>query len=149
MRAHNSKKAAAAQAREGKARKHLRLDALIISSSESEEDDEITSWTGSVNNHLIMPDSDTDDPDASNISGELDDDEVLELEGVELIHSLENPTEHNEQMMMDMELPVESCLVELMKKEITTKDWKKAESNQGFGYTGNSDRLERRHRKDA
>ena len=129
MRAHNSKKAAAARAREGKARKRLRLDALIISSSESEEDDEITSWTGSVNNHLVVPDSDTDDPDASNISGESDDDEVLELEGVELIHNLENQTEHIEQMMMDTELPAEFCLGELMKKEITAKDWKKAESN--------------------
>ena len=82
-----------------------------------------------MNNHLIVPDSDTDDPDTSNISGESDDDEVLELEGVELIHNLENQTEHNEQMMMDTELPAEFCLGELMKKEITTKDWKKAESN--------------------
>ena len=81
-----------------------------------------------MNNHLIVPDSDTDDPDTSNISGESDDDEVLELEGVELIHNLENQTEHNEQMM-DTELRAEFCLGELMKKEITTKDWKKAESN--------------------
>ena len=83
-----------------------------------------------MNNHLkVVPDSDTDDPDTSNISGESDDDEVLELEGVDLIHNLENQTEHNEQMMMDTELPAEFCLGELMKKEITTKDWKKAESN--------------------
>ena len=89
MHAHNSKKAAAAQAWEEKALKCHRLNALIILSLES-EDDEITSWTGSVNNHLIVPDSNTDDPNMSNISGELDDDKVLELEGVELIHSLEN-----------------------------------------------------------
>ena len=86
-----------------------------------------------MNNHLIVPDSNTDDPDTSNISGESDDDEVLELEGVELIHNLENQTEHNEQMMMDTELPAEFCLGELMKKEITTKDWKKAESIWGCG----------------
>ena len=87
-----------------------------------------------MNNHLIVPDSDTDDPDTSNITGESDDDEVLELEGVELIHNVKNQTEHNEQMVVDTELPknylpAEFCLGELMKKEITAKDWKKAESN--------------------
>ena len=47
--------------------------------------------------------------------------------------NISHHADHEYWMMMDTGLPVESCLVELMKKEITKKDWKLAESNWGFG----------------
>lgn len=110
----------------------------IILDSEPEDEDEICAWTGGVNNHL------EDDPedwgDLSDDTNELDD-EIEELEGEELQRSLEA------QMAREAKIILEATVYQKLMRKIPTKEWKKAEMNQGFGYNGQSERSKRQKRK--
>lgn len=111
----------------------------IILDLEPEDDDEICTWAGGVNNHLeddlegwidLSEDSD-------------DDDEIEELEGDELRESLES------QMAREAETILEAAVYQKLMRKITPKEWKKAELNRGLGYNGQSERSQQRRKKNA
>jgi hypothetical protein len=126
--------AAAARAREGRARK-------LFGNNLTESIDEECQWTGGVNHILssdsefCWTDSDTDSESESDFS---------ELEGQELIESLHACLE-KELEMLGAQTPYEK----VSQRTLTSEEWKKAEGNRGLGYTGNSDRSRRRKEQEA
>jgi hypothetical protein len=121
---------AAARAREGKVKKGLR----------NNPDDECE-WEGGVN-HVLSSDSGTDWTKSDSDSDPQSD--FSELEGQELVESLQSCLE-KELEMLGSQTPYEKVLI----RRLTLGDWKKAEGNRGFGYTGNSDRSKRRKEQQA
>jgi hypothetical protein len=141
-----SKQKSIANARKVKAQKHFNANAGAHNVSETDSEGDsgpgvtVTAWTGGVNNHLIV--TDVSDSDTSNSS----DDEVdeLELEGDELVESLQREIEHEIQLLQELE-PTPSIL----KTVVSAKEWEKAEQNQGFGYNGRGERTQRKQRQEA
>jgi hypothetical protein len=98
-------------------------------------------WTGSVN-HIVL-DSTTDT--GSDSSDSESEDDVEELEGEELLCSLQKSAEKElEQMAFS-----DSTKYQELQRTIGSNEWKKAESSRSLGYNGNSSRSQRRHAKAA
>lgn len=101
-----SKQKSIVNARKVKAQKHFNANAGMHNVSETDSEGDsgpgvtVTAWTGGVNNHLIVTnDSDSDTEWESNSSG----DEVDELEGDELVESLQREIEHEIQLLQELE----------------------------------------------
>jgi len=115
------------------------------SDSDSESGVTVTAWMGGVNNHLIVTDdSDSDAEWESNSS----DDEVDELEGDELVESLQREIEHEIQLLQELE-PTPSSQYERLKTVVSAKEWEKAEQNWGLGYNGCGKRTQMRQCQEA
>jgi len=76
------------------------------------------------------------------------DDEVDELEGDELVESLQREIEHEIQLLQEVE-PTPSSQYERLKTVVSAKEWEKAEQNQGFGYNGRGERTQRKQCQEA
>ncbi|KAF8977234.1 hypothetical protein BDQ17DRAFT_1440745 [Cyathus striatus] len=107
-------------------------------------------WDGTVNHWASENDSDDSDywesEDSTSSSGSETDseDEFFELEGEELVKSLERQVWHEVEEL-------EQCHVtgyEAIQRKISKKEWKIAEQLQ-VTYTGNSDQSKQRHNKKA
>ncbi|TFK32289.1 hypothetical protein BDQ12DRAFT_671177 [Crucibulum laeve] len=95
--------------------------------SDGESNNEVCNWTGSVNNHL-----ENDPKDWIDLSSDMDsdlDDEIEELEGEELWKSLEAQMAHEAVVL-------EAASYWKLSRNISPKEWHKAEMNRGLGYTG-------------
>jgi hypothetical protein len=98
-------------------------------------------WDGTVNHYL------SSDSDCAWTNSEADDEddsegtEYSDLEGDSLMESLKKTLE------AELESLRKPTPYEAIKRDLSTKDWEKAEQNQGFGYGGHSDRTKRRHDK--
>jgi hypothetical protein len=108
-------------------------------------DSEETRWTGGVENILDSDGSDfswvssDDESDGDSDEGGISDNES----DPELERRLQRNIEH------ELELLNAPSVYEMLMKKRTQPEWKKAESNRGFGYTGNSARTARRQDKKA
>jgi hypothetical protein len=89
-----SKKKSIANARKVKVQKwgNTNLDALE-SDSDVDSVKEVTAWSGGVNNHLVVSESDSDFDDME-WDSDSSEEEVDELEGDELVDSLQREIEH-------------------------------------------------------
>lgn len=135
----------AAKAREGRALKRLQIDSNLDTDGESSEV-EVTSWTGGVNNHLIGFDESDSDFGDTEWESEESEDEVDELEGADLVESLRKELENELNLLKQAaQTPYEK----ISNANLTARDWKKAEQNQGLGYNGLASRTQRKHRQDA
>ena len=121
----------AAKAREGKALKQLRMDTTDSEGevSAAESDVEVTSWTGGVKNHVIgLDDSDSEYEDTE-WESESSEDEIEGLEGAELVESLRKEVESEIKLLKQAaETPYEK----ISNRNLTAKDWKRAEQNRGL-----------------
>ena len=111
----------------------------------TDEDNERTKWTGGV---IHIPDSESDsdrdfDPSSALESEPGSDEEFSELEGDELLESLQRQAAE-EAKLLQKPVPYEE-----LKRGVSGQEWKKAEAKRGFGYTGNSGRTKRRQEKVA
>ena len=137
-----SKKKSIANARKVKAQKCLDThDATDLDS-----DIEVTAWTGGVNNHLLS-ESDDSDSDFNDAEWESDSsgDDVDELEGEELVASLQKEIEHEIQLLQELMFTP----YERISTTKTAKEWQKVERNRGLGYNGQSKRTQRFRREKA
>ena len=91
-------------------------------------------WDGDVNQA-----GESDDDDYSSDSGE----ELQELEGIELLQSLELCS------TKEKELQAASAQYLELLRNVSQKEWEKAETNRGLGYSGLSVRTKRRHNQKA
>ncbi|KAJ7616728.1 hypothetical protein B0H17DRAFT_1152613 [Mycena rosella] len=98
------------------------------------------SWNGTVN-HAAMSDSESDWKSAPDGDSDSDSD-LSELEGTDLINSLENELEQEIAALAFM-TPYQE-----LTQPISSKDWKKAERNRALGYSGLSDRVIRRKKQE-
>ena len=148
-------KVAAAQAREGKARKKnlfnsggVEISPIASSETgspaedlemESESDVECTGWTGGISHPFKLSDSEDDsvwlDSDTDVDSDE--DFDLEELEGQDLVEGLKKYWEQ------ELQLLTQQTPYELLLQKKTSRDWKTAEAKRGFGYNGLSDRRKR------
>jgi hypothetical protein len=144
---------AAARARKGRAaahKNHLELkDPKSVHPEEetpnelTNVDNERTKWTGGVN-HASDSDSDRDfNPSSASESEPGSDEEFSELEGDELLESLQRQAAE-EAKLLQKPVPYEE-----LRRAVSRQEWKKAEAKRGFGYTGNSGRTKRRQEKSA
>jgi hypothetical protein len=139
----------AAKAREGRARRQLGTDSDPDKpAEESNLDVEVTSWTGSVNNHLTSSDDSGSDFIDTEWESESSENEVNELEGVALVESLQKEIE-NERNLLKQAADLETPYEKINNANLTTKDWKKAEEHQGLGYNGLASRTQRKHQQEA
>ncbi len=115
------------------------LDSTLPPATEVDsEDNEITKWMGGVNHNPETDNSDFSWDDLSSTDTEADDsmdesDNICE----EMAH-LERTMQH------ELQLLHEPTPYDRIMKKHTAAEWKEAEKNRGFGYTGNSDRNTRR-----
>jgi ribosomal protein S13 len=121
---------------------------IIVDSKPEEsainEDAEVCTWMGGVNNHLEDDPEDWIDLSNDTAIDDKSDDELDELEGDALRQSLET------QMALEAEVLENSAgLYQCLMRSISSKEWKKAEKNRGLGYNGQSSRSMRRKRKEA
>jgi predicted Mrr-cat superfamily restriction endonuclease len=125
------------------------ITAHSISETELDSDSDsgvtVTAWTGCVNNHLIVTDDSGSDSEWESNSS---DDEVDELEGDELVESLQREIEHEIQLLQELE-PTPSSQYERLKTVVSAKEWEKAEQNRGLGYTGRGKRTQRKQRQEV
>lgn len=122
-------------------------ETVINVMTDSESEIEVTRWTGGVS-HEQSDNSDfsweemSSDPEDSDIS-----DEEASYDSEEDTVRLQRSMEHELRLLMEL-TPYKTIM-----KSHTSKEWKKAESKRGFGYTGRSDRrrreLEQRAREKA
>lgn len=105
--------------------------------------DEECYWTGGVN-HTLSSDSEFYWTDGESADGSTSDSqEFSDVEDEVFLQSLnENLAEELE--MLTLPTPYQEVL-----QKLTRKDWKKAESNRGLGYSGNSDRTKQREAQKA
>jgi hypothetical protein len=110
----------------------------------------VTAWRGGVNNHLIIIELSSDDNDSdftdTDMESQLSEDEIDELEGDELVESLQKEIESEIRMLNN--LSNENAFTQITMAR-TKKEWKKIEANRSLGYTGNSVRTQRRHNEAA
>jgi len=145
-----SKKRSAANAREAKVQKRLKTadeeHETASTQTDSDSDVEVTSWTGGVKNHLIIPDDSDSDFDDTEWEVEYSEDEMDDLEGEELIESLRKEIEHEISLLEEFNTtPYEK----ISQANLTTNEWKNAEKKRGFGYNGHAERTQREHRQRA
>ena len=107
---------------------------------------EICSWDGTVNHNVNNCDSDLEadwcDVDDKG-DGSDSDDEVVELEGQELVKSL------GEKLNAELDALEKMSLYQQVNRKISAKEWVKAESNRALGYTGHSKKTQQRHAREA
>ncbi|EPT01617.1 hypothetical protein FOMPIDRAFT_41382 [Fomitopsis schrenkii] len=115
------------------------------SNSETEESDSDSSrgpknctWDGTVNHEVEedWPEEDSGD--------ESSDDEVVELEGDELLASLQRVAEHKAHLRRIRD----NSYTEML-RPLTGSDWKGIEKNRRLGYNGQSERTKRRKNLNA
>ncbi len=166
QRNRRAKKQAAARAREGRARLRIALDELRIiqfkqplpnpectdmNPNNADDSESVCSWEGGVeswsdaesdlaewidDNNLRGSD---DNPECGSGDGTTEDEEVIELEGDELHKSLERSECRRQERLRSA--------YDVLMREMSAKDWKKAEHTKRMGvYTGQSART-KRHRK--
>ena len=82
-------------------------------------------------------DSEADDKDDSERT------EYSDLEGDSLVESLQKTLE------AELESLRKPTPYEAIKRDLSTKNWKKTEQNRGFGYSGHSDWTKQHHDKKA
>ncbi|KAF8159193.1 hypothetical protein B0H34DRAFT_655343 [Crassisporium funariophilum] len=122
-------------------------------SADSEGADfEVTSWTGGVNNHVVLELNADGGSGGGNSEGSDWDDtsseeDLSELEGEELVESLRREFEHK--MHLLEALQGKTGYEKISNANITVEDWKKAEQNRHLGYNGLSGRSTRRHELEA
>ena len=133
-RTSNHLKDAAARARAAKSLNQFYHEDFVSTADSGE-----CQWDGTVNH---IP-SDSEDPDWSDMSDSDSEEEFSELEGEELLESL--------QMRLEKELELLSVPTpyEKIAAPVTSKQWAKAESNRCFSYNGQSVRTKRRVRQQA
>ncbi|KAF8220442.1 hypothetical protein L208DRAFT_1382661 [Tricholoma matsutake] len=121
-----------------KYKKEAANDTLAYTSLNSDKE---CDWDGTVNHYLssvrdsAWTDSEADDEDDSEGT------EYSDLEGDSLVESLQKTLE------AELESLRKPTPYEAIKQDLSTKNWKKAEQNQGFGYGGHSDQTKRCHDK--
>ncbi|KAG6822089.1 hypothetical protein H0H92_015339, partial [Tricholoma furcatifolium] len=156
----NSKKAAAARARAGRSRKKAKtIDVIVLSDSsdqESEDDemvdreiltgDDCTSWTGGVNHEESDLESDVEED--REWQDTESDDEVIELEGPELVDGLRQKWELRQKNQVTEYTETKLTAYTYLMAKKTNKEWTKAEAQRGLGYTGLSDRRKREINKE-
>ena len=145
-----SKKRSAANAREAKVQKRLKTadeeHKTTSIQTDSDSDVEVTSWTGGVKNHLIISDDIDSDFDNTEWEVEYSEDDLDDLEGEELIESLQKEIEHEISLLEELNTtPYEK----ISQVNLTTKKWKNVEKKRGFGYNGHAERTQRKHRQRA
>ncbi|KAJ6565078.1 hypothetical protein B0H10DRAFT_2239222 [Mycena sp. CBHHK59/15] len=107
--------------------------------SDSDGDNEC-SWDGGVNH--IVSESEKDWKPAADEEGIGSDPDLSELEGPELVESLHHQLER-EVAALDRATPYEK-----INQPMSAKNWKKVEANRALGYTGHSERTNRRRAKE-
>jgi hypothetical protein len=112
---------------------------LILIDSDTENE---CSWTGGVN-HTMSSDSALSDSDSYD-DWESDSD-FSELEADDLIESLRAEVEKE----MREEMQVLPTLYQKLTQPVSSKEWRKAESNRALGYNGLSSRSNRRHAQEV
>ena len=103
------------------------------------EDIEVTKWTGGVNHDPETNNSDFSWDEMSTTETEADESTNESDDEFEEMAHLERAIQHELQLLHGL-TPYDK----IMNKH-TPAEWKEAEKNQGFGYTGNSDRSARRN----
>lgn len=115
---------------------------------ESFSSDEECSWQGGVNHIPTDSEWEVAESNSTSDSGSDEGSELEELEGAELLNSLQREME-----MVDSLVPAAGrtpTAYELLDpRKLTAKDWKKAESNRHLGYNGLSGRTQRRKEQQA
>lgn len=104
------------------------MDTMSITNSDSG----VCDWDGTVNV-----------PDREEWLDEDDEDEITALEGDELVESLGK--KFNAELD---ELEKFTAYLEI-NRGVSSKEWKKTESNRKLGYTRNSKKTKQRHARDA
>lgn len=144
-----SKKKSIANACKVKAQNRVNTN---FDASESDSDDsvtlltstEVTAWSGGVNNHLVVSKNDSDFNDTE-WDSDSSEDEVDELEGDELVDSLQREIEHEICLLQELEpTPYERLMT-----VVTEKEWKRAEQKRGLGYNGHGERTQRKQQQEA
>ena len=111
------------------------LDTVLPPATEVDsEDTEVTKWMGGVDHD---PETDNSDFSWDDMSSGTD------TEADESMDESDNKGEEMARLerVIQHELPLlHSTPYDWIMKKHTAAEWKKAEKNQGFGYTGNSDR---------
>jgi hypothetical protein len=122
------------------------LPPSTLSLTDSTSDIECTSWTGGVNH--VFSDSEDEDPswtdtDTGTESENSDFDDLEELEGEELIKSLQMKCQHELDLELDLKQLATPTPYESLLQTKTPKDWKIVESRRALGYNGRSNRRKR------
>ena len=153
----------AAHARDAKARKASSKPTESVSSpdpieievvdlqSDEEQEAEATTWPGGVENHELWG-SDSEysstEEDLPTEDGELimdsSEDEFSELEGKELVESLQRRQEHEAELVEEV-----TGYGKVASSRLTGTEWRKAESSRKLGYNGLSARTKRFHAQKA
>jgi hypothetical protein len=117
------------------------VNQLSCENDDEAHENECMDWDGSLNHFTVeeLEQSDTDDDDEDTDDNE----EFMELEGDELLQSLQLQGERERATIEAL-----STFREL-KRTITKKEWKKAESSKRVVYSGNSSRTQQRKAKNA
>ena len=111
----------------------VKIELPRVTESDS-EDMEVTKWTGSVNHDPETDNSDFSWDEMSTTETESDESTNESDDEIEEMADLERVVQH-ELQLLHRPTPYD----EIMKKT-TPAEWKEAEKNRGFGYTGNSDK---------
>jgi hypothetical protein len=108
---------------------------------------ECTGWTGGVNHVPSDTERDSDDEDwkdtdldGGDDENDDDDDDLEDLEGEDLLESLQNKWVLLQQEIEELEKPTP---YEHILKKTVAGEWKKAEAQRGLGYNGQSARWKR------
>jgi hypothetical protein len=102
--------------------------------------DEECRWDETVNHWLADSDSDFTWTDSD--GEEESDSEFSELEGDDLLKSLQSSLEAK------LDILNQPTAYETIKEGLTSEGWKKAEEHRSLGYNGQSDRTKRWHAKE-
>lgn len=104
--------------------------------------DEECCWEGGVN-HTLSSDSEFYQTEGESEESTSDSEEFSEVEDEDLLRSLQ------ENLAQELKMLASPTPYQEVLQNLTTKDWKKAEQNRGFGYTGNSQRSKERDAQKA
>jgi hypothetical protein len=116
----------------------VEIDQPPVTVSDS-EDIEVTKWTGGVNHDPETDNSDFSWDEMSTTEAEADESTDGSDDEFEEMAHLERAVQHELQLLHRPKL-----YDEIMKKH-TPAEWKEAEKNRGFGYSGNSERSAQRN----
>jgi hypothetical protein len=110
--------------------------------SDPPSDSEICSWNGGLNHYP----SDVEKTTHWDSDSESEEDGFSDLEGDELLESLQKVQEKD---LKRLENVSKLTAFDKMSQNLTSEEWKKAESNRHLGYSKGSTRTQRRHDLEA
>jgi len=108
--------------------------------SDPPSDSEICSWDGGVNHYP------SDVGETTHWNSDSEEEEFSDLEGDELLQSLQKAQEKELERLENVSKPT---AFDKMSQNLTSEEWKKAESNRHLGYSKGSMRTRRRHDLEA